>query len=39
MSERMGHASVAFTLDRYSHAVPALGPDAAERIAAVVDGF
>lgn len=39
MSERLGHSSITITLDLYSHAIPALGADAAERIAAVVDGF
>jgi integrase len=38
MQERLGHSSIAVTLDLYSHAVPALGADAADRIAAVVDG-
>jgi integrase len=31
-SERAGHASVAITLDVYSHAVPGLQEDAAQRI-------
>lgn len=39
MQERLGHSSIAVTLDLYSHAIPALGADAADRIAAVVDGF
>ena len=38
MSERLGHTSITVTLDLYSHAIPALGADAADRIAAVVDG-
>lgn len=38
VSERLGHASVAFTLDTYSHAIPALEEEAAERIAALVSG-
>jgi integrase len=38
VSERLGHATVAFTLDVYSHAVPALQRDAADRVAAVVFG-
>jgi integrase len=37
MSERLGHSSITITLDLYSHAIPALGADAADRIAAVVD--
>jgi integrase len=39
MCERLGHSSITITLDLYSHAIPALGADAADRIAAVVDGF
>ncbi|HEY3670029.1 MAG TPA: site-specific integrase [Acidimicrobiia bacterium] len=38
VSERLGHATVAFTLDVYSHAVPALQEDAADRVAALVFG-
>jgi integrase len=37
VSERLGHATVAFTLDVYCHVIPALQEDAAERIAALVD--
>jgi len=37
VSERLGHASVAFTLDVYSHVVPGLQEDAAQRIAALVE--
>jgi integrase len=33
VSERLGHASVGFTLDRYSHVMPGLQEDAAERVA------
>ena len=36
VSERLGHASVAITLDTYSHAIPAMQEDAAVRIAALV---
>ena len=39
VQERLGHSSIAVTLDRYSHVVPALQEDAAIRIAAVVDGL
>ena len=39
MSERLGHSSITITLDLYSHTIPALGAEAADRIAAVVDGF
>ncbi len=38
VSERLGHASVAFTLDTYSHAVPAMHEEAAEKLGAVVWG-
>lgn len=31
ISERLGHASVAFTLDTYSHVMPGLQEVAAER--------
>ena len=37
VSERLGHATVAFTLDVYSRVVPGLQEDAAQRIAALVD--
>lgn len=36
VQERLGHSSVAFTLDRYSHAIPAMQADAAEAVAALV---
>ncbi len=39
VSERLGHATVAFTLDVYSHAVPALQQDAADRVASLVFGM
>ncbi|MEP7081896.1 MAG: tyrosine-type recombinase/integrase [Chloroflexota bacterium] len=38
VQERLGHSSVALTLDVYSHAIPAMQADAADRIAALVDG-
>jgi integrase len=31
-SERLGHASIAITMDTYSHAIPSLQEDAAQRI-------
>ena len=37
VSERLGHATVAFTLDVYSHVIPGLQEEAAERIAALTD--
>jgi len=36
VSERLGHSSVSITLDTYSHAVPALEEEAAEKVAALV---
>jgi integrase len=38
MSDRLGHATVAFTLDTYTHAVPALEEEAAETVARLVLG-
>jgi integrase len=37
VSERLGHATVGFTLDRYSHVMPGLQADAAARVAALID--
>jgi integrase len=31
VSERLGHSSVAFTLDTYAHVVPGMQPEAAAR--------
>jgi integrase len=36
VSERLGHATVSFTLDVYSHVMPGLQEDAAARVAALV---
>lgn len=36
VSERLGHSSVKVTLDRYSHAIPALEETAAELVASLV---
>jgi integrase len=36
VQERLGHSSVAFTLDRYSHAIPAMQADAAATVARLV---
>jgi integrase len=36
LSERLGHATVAITLDTYSHAIPAMQEEAATRIAELV---
>jgi integrase len=38
VQERLGHSTVALTLDTYSHAVPTLGRDAAKRIDALLRG-
>jgi integrase len=37
VQERLGHSSVAFTLDRYSHVIPAMQEDAAETVARLVN--
>jgi integrase len=36
--ERLGHSTIAMTLDTYSHAIPALQEDAAERVSRIVFG-
>ena len=36
VSERLGHATVSITLHTYSHAIPAVQEEAAERIAELV---
>ncbi len=38
VSRRLGHASVAFTLDRYGHLMPEADSDAATAVAALVNG-
>jgi integrase len=38
VSERLGHASVAFTLDTYAHVLPGQQAEAAAAAAALVDG-
>ena len=37
MQERLGHSSVAFTLDIYSHALPTMQGEAAQKVAALFD--
>lgn len=37
VQERLGHSSITMTLDLYSHAVPAMQADAADRVAALID--
>jgi integrase len=39
VSERLGHASVAFTLDTYAHVMPGQQADAAAAVAALVDAL
>jgi hypothetical protein len=39
VSERLGYSSVTITLDTYSHAIPGLQRDAAERVAALIPGL
>lgn len=36
VSERLGHATVAITLDVYSHAIPGLQAEAAEKVADLI---
>jgi integrase len=36
VSERLGHATVAFTLERYSHVMPGMQEDAAAKVAALI---
>jgi integrase len=38
VSERLGHSSIAITLDTYSHVLPAMQSDAAERVADLILG-
>jgi integrase len=37
VQERLGHSSIAITLDTYSHAIPSTQEDAAARAAALID--
>ena len=39
VSERLGHSTIAITLDTYSHALPSMQRDAAEAVAALLDGL
>ena len=39
VSERLGHASVAFTLDVYAHTMPGQQADAAAEVAAMIDAL
>jgi integrase len=38
VSSNLGHAGISITADRYSHVLPAAAREAAERVAAMVDG-
>ena len=38
VADRLGHSSITTTLDLYSHLIPALQPEAAEKVAALVFG-
>jgi integrase len=38
VSERLGHSSVAFTLDTYAHVLPGMQPEAAEMFMHLVLG-
>jgi integrase len=38
VQERLGHASIAITLDLYSHVAPGMQEDAADRLGALVFG-
>lgn len=38
VSERLGHSTIALTLDVYSHALPTLQKEAADRVAALIFG-
>ncbi len=37
VQERLGHSSISMTLDTYSHAIPAMQADAADKIAALIE--
>lgn len=38
VQERLGHSNIAITLDIYSHVIPAMQTDAADRVAALITG-
>ena len=38
VSERLGHSTIAITLDTYSHVIPAMQEEAAERVARLLTG-
>jgi integrase len=38
VQERLGHSSIAITMDIYSHVLPSMETDAADRVAALILG-
>lgn len=38
VSERLGHANIAITLDTYTHVLPAMQADAAAQVAGLIFG-
>jgi integrase len=38
VQERLGHSNIAITMDVYSHVMPAMETDAADRVAALILG-
>ncbi len=36
VADRLGHSSIAVTLDLYSHLIPALQPEVAEKFASLI---
>lgn len=38
ISERLGHADVAFTMNVYAHAIPGMQAEAAAMVVALIDG-
>lgn len=38
VQERLGHSSIVVTMDLYSHVAPTMQREAADRLAAVIDG-
>jgi integrase len=38
VQERLGHSDIAITLNTYSHAIPAMQEEAAEKVAALIFG-
>lgn len=38
VSDRLGHATIAVTIDNYSHVTPSMDADAADKVAASIFG-